>query len=161
MCTFTVLVSDKLISSLTLISKMIHPFFMLPLSFVLFSLYPSPELSTCTLTGCLSHLFADSALCPPSGSPIIVLRVDIGHRQRKVCSGRETKKECLPSGRWGTVQTSAREQRQVIFSSFCLLAGSVLACEDGIQSSSFHSAFLSLSLHPTFLLEPFSAYIPL
>lgn len=49
----------------------------------------------------------------------------------------------MPSGGWGTVQPSVREQRWVIFSSLCLLAGSILACEDEIQSSSFHSIFFS------------------
>lgn len=59
-------------------------------------------------------------------------------------------REGLPSGRWGTVQPSVREQRRGILSSFCLLAGSVLAREDVIQSSILSFAvFLCPPHYPT------------
>lgn len=84
--------STKLISSLTVIrfpflKWFIHSFCFPPL--FLFIVYPSPQLPPCSVTGSLPRLFAESALCPPPGSPIIVLRADIGHRQWGTCSKRQ------------------------------------------------------------------------
>lgn len=70
---------------------MIHPFFLLPHLSPPLILYPSPELLPYSMTGSLQRLLADSVLCPPSGSLIIVLGVDVGHWQRGTC--REGKKK--------------------------------------------------------------------
>lgn len=56
---------------------MIYSFFLFP-SLCHPAPFPSP-LSLLSVTGSHPLLFADSALCPPSGSSVIVLRVDIGH----------------------------------------------------------------------------------
>lgn len=66
---------------------MIHPFFPLPNPFFSFFI-PLLSLPPRSVTGSLPRLFADSATCPPSGSPVIVLRVDIGHWQLETCSKR-------------------------------------------------------------------------
>lgn len=58
---------------------------------------------------------------------VIEVASGMGHRQEDV------QRSSCQSGK----------QRRVIFSSLCLLAGSVHACEDEIQSSSFHSLLFS------------------
>lgn len=135
---------------------MIHRFFLYPSPFFLFTLSPSLQPSPRHVTGSLPRLVADSALCPPSGSPIIVLRVDIGHWQ---AVGRLAAGEWVGGrGRhqedgWLSNRQSENSGRSS-FHPFVWLTGSVLVCEDEIQSSSFHSLFFSpLHIAPPFLFS--------